>query len=99
MHHHAGRRHEQRGGHPLALASVRATRRSHAAASASTVCSGYMVEWLRLEGPPPPPPPAAESGGDGATQPSAGAVADARADDGLEFVPAEDMHGGRFEPA
>ena len=78
---------------------------SHAATA--TVCSGYMVEWLWLSSPPPQShaaiaPPAAEAGEDGTARSkgSADALADAaRAKDGLDFVPAADMHGGRFVPA
>jgi hypothetical protein len=78
---------------------------SHAGASAATVCSGYMVEWLWLSSPPPPgvaadtPAAAAGEHGMGRGEGSADALADARADDGLDFVPEADMHGGRFVPA
>ena len=75
---------------------------SHAAASASTVCSGYMVEWLWLSSLPPPVAAADTPAGEDGTargQGSADASADARADDGLDFVPEADMHGGRFIPA
>jgi hypothetical protein len=78
---------------------------SRAAASAATACSGYMVEWLWLSSPPPPDAAAATSapaaGEDGMARGKgpADASADARADDGLDFVPEADMHGGRFVPA
>jgi hypothetical protein len=78
---------------------------SHAAAPTATACSGYMVEWLWLSSPPPHPdaddiPPAPGTGEDRAARgKGAAAWADARANDGLDFVPAADMHGGRFVSA